>query len=78
MSKKTFFSLVALVLFTFAALGSASTQSSSSYGSSSSSSSRQSLSDIPKTDFPPTAKRCPSCLGAGCDNCNNMGYVYDK
>ena len=71
MSTKTFFSLVALVLFTFAALGSASTQSSSSY-------SRQSLSDIPKTDFPPTAKRCPSCLGAGCDNCNNTGYVYDK
>ncbi len=77
MSKKTFFSLVALVLFTFAALGSASTQSSSSYGSSSSSSSRQSLSDIPKTDFPPTAKRCPSCLGAGCDKCDNKGVVLD-
>ena len=65
------------------AIGSGSTQStsSSSYRSSSSSStsssSRPSSSYLKPTDFPPTAKTCPSCLGGGCKKCDYKGVVLD-
>lgn len=75
MSKKTFLSTFALMLFTVIALGSGSSSQHVTKSSSSKSSESRSLDKFKGAEFPKTAQTCTSCMGLGCASCNYTGTV---
>ncbi|MBP3567123.1 MAG: hypothetical protein J6J76_06195 [Paraprevotella sp.] len=77
MSRKTFLSILVLIMFVVMAVSSGGTTSSvsSSSSSPSSPSSSGSKSYLTPTKFPKATTRCWNCYGNGCSVCGGSGMV---